>query len=156
MSKTYPCCVANAAGAACACGMSDENVLLREIRKLSGAVKQAERERDEARAAWSRALGERDTYKERSEQAVALLREALDKACDCEEGRTCGSCEYNTRKDAFLAGQPAPVKAEVDDAVVERACAAMWNGVWPHDCVNPDDQRNDMRAALVAALEGRT
>lgn len=150
-----------------------------DCKPVPGArLEQAERERDEARAevarlrhdpkadaravieewrakaesAWSDAA----QAQERLKLAVALLREAPDKACDCEEGRTCGSCEYNTRKDAFLAGQPAPVKAEVDDAVVERACAAMWNGVWPHDCVNPDDQRNDMRAALVAALEGRT
>lgn len=151
MSKTYPCCVANAAGAACACGMSDENVLLREIRKLSGAVKQAERERDEARAAWSRALGERDTYKERSEQAVALLRIVEGKRACCGEQPHAADCPLGS----FLAGQPAPAKLVVDDEMVERACAAMWSGMWPHDCVNPDDQRNDMRAALVAALEGR-
>lgn len=73
MSKTYPCCVANAAGAACACGMSDENVLLREIRKLSGAVKQAERERDEATA-------ERD-------RLAGLLRDANDELERWDDGK---------------------------------------------------------------------
>lgn len=132
-----------------------------DCKPVPGArLEQAERERDEAqqKEKWLRGVcdelaAESIQRKERLEQAVALLREAPDKACDCEEGRTCGSCEYNTRKDAFLTGQPAPVKLTVDDAMVERARAAMWGD---DDFVHPADQRNDMRAALVAALEGRT
>lgn len=46
---------------------------------------------------------------------------------------------------------PAPVKLNVDDAMVERARAAMWGD---DDYVHPADQRTRMRAALVAALEG--
>lgn len=49
--------------------------------------------------------------------------------------------------------KPAPVKMTVDGAMVERARAAMWGD---DDFVHPADQKNSMRAALVAALEGRT
>lgn len=144
--------------------MSGYECLFSEVSQLRNERDQAVRERDEAREQekWVRVVNdelaaESIQRKERLEQAVALLRTARPYLANGgmftsgpEEVVDCA------RIDAFLAGQPAPVKAEVDDAVVERACAAMWSGMWPHDCVNPDDQRNDMRAALVAALEGRT
>lgn len=87
---------------------------------IIAAWQRTERERDEAQLMVQHNLEAAQRAEAQLEQAVALLREAPDKACDCEEGRTCGSCEYNTRKDAFLTGQPAPAPV-VDDAMVERA-----------------------------------
>lgn len=75
------------------------------ILKLAEAVKQAERERDEARGKWGVA-------RERLEQAVALLREWRD-----DDGLPAAThTSKRGRTDALLASQPAPVKPVVDDA----------------------------------------
>ena len=41
MSKIYPCCIANAAGCACSCGMSDADVLRRELKIAHRLLREA-------------------------------------------------------------------------------------------------------------------
>lgn len=41
MSKVYPCCIANAAGCACSCGMSDADVLRRELKAAHKLLREA-------------------------------------------------------------------------------------------------------------------
>jgi len=143
--------------------MSDTDNLrvtaIKALDEIEKRIVQAERERDEARLDAEQTKAFRNgmhvrNYKEmlaaqeRLEQAVALLREAPDKSCDCEEGRTCCACEYNTRKDAFLAGQTAPVAPAVDDAMVFNLCAELHYRGYN---IGP----LGARSALVAALEGK-
>lgn len=111
-------------------------------------LQQAERERDEARA--------------RLEQATALLREWRE-----DDGLPAAThTSKRGRTDAFLAGQPAPAKVVVDDAMAERACRVL-DIDWDRKIDDADDNhhgelsdgmiatRKKARAVLVAALEGR-
>lgn len=114
---------------------------------VTECFKQAERERNEARAAY------RDMT-ERMEQATALLREVQD---DSINGLTLGEARaLYERVNEFLAGQPAPAKPVVDDAMVERAQTAYNDAMILALGENTDTMtEHPMRAALVAALEGR-
>lgn len=123
--------------------------------RISGAFKHAERERDEARAALAIAEQVKDSLGRDIasvfagyEQAVALLREVEDSRECCGEKPHQPGCRLGT----FLAGQPAPVKTVVDDAMVVRATHAWFDG--PVNCA--DGSYGRMRAALVAALEGKS
>ena len=129
---------------------------------------------EEWRAKAERAWSDATQAQERLGLAEALLREALkriarltnhaDPICDeCGGDATADGARHQPecvvkRIDAFLDGQPAPVKLTVDDAMVERLCRSVHGDSWALN-LWPDDvqrTRNSMRAALVAALEGRT
>lgn len=130
-------------------------------------LEQAERERDEARAEVERLkkglddemgkAGEWIDIRTHRERVAAAVARISDRARKMESERAeavellrsawghIPQWETSVRNSiaGFLAGQPAPVKPVVDDAMVERACYALRHG-------------KGMRAALVAALEGRT
>lgn len=163
-----------------------------EIDAVSKRADKAERERDEARAALAVERQHRDghlpscagidreegrcgcgyldgtAYRDmtaRMEQATALLREVQD---DSINGLTLGEARaLYERVNEFLAGQPAPAKPVVNDAMVERAARAIDPWIWDTWPCGPDikgfapqsrAQQGSLaraRAALVAALEGR-
>lgn len=94
------------------------------------------------RKPWSQAQAAQ-VIRRSAQERRAFKREYRSRQ-DCD----CGECRMARKIDALLAGQPAPVKPVVDDAMVERA----WNAYVECEM----DEPKSMRAALVAALEGRT
>lgn len=109
------------------------------------------RERDEALLAHggaevrcAEALEMAEKLGDRLEQATALLREWRE-----DDGLPAAThTSKRGRTDAFLAGQPAPAKPVVDDAMVFRLCAELhYRGY--------NIGKQSMRAALVGALEGK-
>lgn len=110
----------------------------------------AEVEREKARADEMKGDGERAVMEERNRTAKAAAeRDRLAGLLrDVRHGPGWLFIDVNTRKciDAFLAGQPAPAKPVVDDAMVDRAASVL---------LARPLSRQLLRAALVAALEGR-
>ena len=127
------------------------------------------------------AVVERCPNAKRLEQAVALLRRVrpmwdadAPEICDlidaylagqpapespkCSHGLPWWLCSmHRNEAEAIASGQPAPVKPVVDDAMVERAGAAHTAAMVAMYAHKPGDPEpiHPMRAALVAALEGR-
>jgi len=158
------------------CWEADRWIALKEAdrKEQQRIAMECERERDEARAElarlrhdpkadarqvieeWrakaERAWSDAAQAQERLQQATAMLREIR---WDLGDVDGLPQDEYNCllrRIDAFIAGQPAPAKPVVDDAMVsvaqERFMLRMES--------TRGNLTDSMRAALVAALEGLT
>ena len=131
-------------------------------------LQQAERERDEARIMVQHNLEAAQRAEAQLAQATALLREARDHVEQVVQENAANWGERLPHKqepaieclrmiDAFLAGQPAPAKVAVDDAMVDRAQTAYTDAIVKSlSCNNDTMKEHPMHAALVAALEGRT
>lgn len=108
---------------------------------------------EEWRAKAERAWSDAGQAQERLGLATALLREWRE-----DDGLPAAThTSKRGRTDAFLAGLPAPAKVTVDDAMVERAQTAYTDTIVRSMASYSDELViHPMRAALAAALEGRT
>jgi len=94
MSRVFPCCIANAAGCACACGMSEEAVLMRENKALAREIR------------YLRAYGNKD---------CTAMADAAMSNCELEQGQQPNAKDDRARSAPVdpLVGQ-TPYNTEIE------------------------------------------